>query len=249
VFRRADAVTACSSDLARRGIALGASIERIEVLPYGVDTTRFRPDPEARRIRREQLGLGEHTPLIVAAGRLVRKKGFEYLIEALPLLTSLPAPVLALAGDGDLAAELRARARAAGAAVHFLGNQHQDGVASWLAAADVVVLPSVRDDSGNVDGLPNIVLEALAAAAPVVSTAAGGIGAAIENRRTGLLVPERDPAAIAAAVNHLLGDQSERRRLGEAARASTIARFGWDTVGERFEATYRRALARRSGRR
>ena len=91
--------------------------------------------------------------------------------------------MLAIAGDGTLDAELRERARAAGVAdrVRFLGNQTQDRVGEYFAAADVVVVPSVRDDSGNVDGLPNVVMEALASGTPLVTTAAGGIGAVVED--------------------------------------------------------------------
>src|SRR5204862_8283389 len=100
--------------------------------------------------------------LLFAAGRLVRKKGFEYLIDALRSVDGRAQ--LAIAGAGDLDVELRARAAAAGVAdrVRFLGDVRQDAVAEWLAAADVAIVPSVRDDSGNVDGLPNTVLEALA---------------------------------------------------------------------------------------
>ena len=84
----------------------------------------------------------------------------------------------AIAGAGDLDAELRARVESAriGYRVRFLGNISQDEVAAWLATADMVAIPSVRDDSGNVDGLPNIVLETLASGTPLVTTPAGGIG-------------------------------------------------------------------------
>ena len=181
VFRRAGAVTACSADLASRAIALGAAPERLEVVPYGVDAARFRPAPDTRARVRAAAGVDDATPLLFAAGRLVRKKGFEYLIDA---LRSLDARVqLAIAGDGDLDGELRARAAAAGVAdrVRFLGDVPQDAVASWLAAADIAVVPSVRDASGNVDGLPNTVLEALASATPVVATPAGGIASAVQD--------------------------------------------------------------------
>lgn len=250
VLQRAGTVTACSSDLARRAVALGADPAHVEVLPYGVDTERFRPRPDSRDALRGTVGLPPDAPLLVAAGRLVRKKGFEYLIDALALLTGAPAPVLALAGDGDLAGELRARAQARGVAerVRFLGSLTQDEVGAWLAAADVVVLPSVRDDSGNVDGLPNIVLEALATGCALVTTRAGGIGSVVEDGETGVIVPERDPAAIAAAASRLLGDASLRDRLGAAGRALTERRFGWGHVAERFEAAYRRGLAKRSAR-
>jgi glycosyltransferase involved in cell wall biosynthesis len=248
VFQRAGAVTACSADLAARAVALGASADRVEVVPYGVDVERFRPDPLARAKLRATLGIPTHTPLLFAAGRFVRKKGFEYLIDALSKQTSAANAVLAIAGQGDLDAELRTRATNAGVAerVRFLGNLTQMDVAAWLATADVVVVPSVRDDRGNVDGLPNIVLEALAAGTPLVTTTAGGIGAVVEDGRTALVVPERDAGALAAAIATLVADPVLRIRLGEAARALAGARFGWERTAGRFEAAYGRALAIKS---
>lgn len=241
-FRRAGFVTACSDDLRQRAVALGAAAERIGTVPYGVDEARFRPDPEARGALRRELGLDPNTPLLFAAGRLVRKKGFEYLIDA---VAALPAAVLAIAGDGTLAAELRARALARGAAarVRFLGNLTQDQVGRFLAAADIICVPSVRDDSGNVDGLPNVVLESLASGTPVVTTGAGGIGSVVDDGATALIVPERDAAAIAARVAWLLANPDAGVRLGAAARAHVGTHFGWARAAERFEAAYLAALA------
>jgi phosphatidyl-myo-inositol dimannoside synthase len=246
VFGRAGFVTACSADLARRAVALGATPDRMEVVPYGVDTMRFKPDPDARAAHRAQLGLRDDAPLLFTAGRLVRKKGFEYLIDA---LSKMPAEAtLAIAGTGDLGAELEARARDAHVAdrVRFLGNVTQDAVGSWFAAADVAVIPSVRDDSGNVDGLPNTVLEALATGTPVIATPAGGIGAVITDGATGLLVRERDPDALASAAGALLRDRGRGTALGRAAREMVDRRFGWAAAAERFEAAYDRALAFKS---
>jgi glycosyltransferase involved in cell wall biosynthesis len=241
-FRRAGFVTACSADLARRAVALGAAPERIETVPYGVDVERFRPDVQARLIERQQLAVREGTPLVVAAGRLVRKKGFEYLIDA---MVRLPAAVLALAGDGTLAGDLRERARAAGVAdrVRFLGNLTQDRVGGLLAAADVVCIPSVRDDSGNVDGLPNVLMEALASGTPVVTTAAGGILSVVEDGVTAFVVPERDSAAIAACMARIIEQPAAARQVGAAARRLVDDRFGWNRAAERFEAAYSSALA------
>jgi glycosyltransferase involved in cell wall biosynthesis len=251
VFRHAGAVTACSTDLAQRAIRLGAEPAALEVVPYGVDTQRFRPRPEVRDAVRARLGVPTDALLVFSAGRLVRKKGFEHLIDAWALLPAGSPVVLAIGGDGDLRGELQDRARAAGAGgrIRFLGNLSQDDVASHLAAADAVVIPSVRDDAGNVDGLPNIVLEALAAGAAVIATPAGGIGAVVEHERTGLVVPERDAAAIAAAVRRLIAEPALRRAVGDAARRMVATQFGWGRVAERFEAAYGRALARRPAQR
>lgn len=246
VFRRAAAVTACSQDLAERAVMLGADAARVEVVPYGVDVTRFRPDSTARSRLRGRLGLSEDTVLVVAAGRLVRKKGFEYLIDAMARVSGSANVVAALVGDGDLRDELRTRVETAGVAkrVHLLGNQPQDEVAGWLAAADIVVVPSVKDDSGNVDGLPNLVLEALASGTPLVTTAAGGIGSVVRPEVTALVVAERDAAALAETIESLAADPARRARLGAAARQFAIERFGWEETARKFEAAYERALAK-----
>jgi glycosyltransferase involved in cell wall biosynthesis len=250
-FRRAGAVTACSDDLGRRAVALGATPERLEIIPYGVDVTRFRPDDAARAECRARLGVAPDMPLVFAAGRLVRKKGFEYLIDAVAQLPAGAPVVLAIAGEGDLAAELRERARAAGIAerVRFLGNLTQDDVAAHMAAADVAVVASVRDDAGNVDGLPNVALEALASGTPLVTTAAGGIGAVVTHDRDALVVPERDARALASAIAALAADRAHARRLAEAARSLVADRFGWDRTAGRIEAAYDRALAFKSSER
>ncbi|CAN5771493.1 glycosyltransferase [soil metagenome] len=247
-FQRAAFVTACSADLATRAVALGADISRIAVVPYGVDADRFRPDGEAAARLRGQLGFPADVPLIAAAGRLVRKKGLEYLIDA---LTIVPRAVLVLAGDGTLAEELRARAASTGIVdrVRFLGGRTQDQVAALFAAADLIAIPSVRDDSGNVDGLPNVVMEALASGTALITTAAGGIASVVEHDRTAIVVAERDADALGLAIARALGDPALRKTLGTTARQLVQARFGWQHTAEQFESAYRHALAFNSKRR
>ena len=242
-FDRAAWVTACSDDLRQRAVTIGADPDRTEVVAYGVDTDRFRPDADTRARVRHQHGLDDHTPLIVAAGRLVRKKGFEYLIEAVALLNERwPTLRLLLAGSGDLESALRDRAVSRGVTdrVLLLGALPQGEVASILAAADVAVVPSVRDDAGNVDGLPNIVLEALASGTPVVTTPAGGIGTVAKDGETARVVAERDPQGLADAIGQLLRDRELGARLGTAARAHVRAAHSWALVAERFDAAYHR---------
>ena len=241
-FGRAGWVTACSDDLRTRACALGAAADRIETLPYGVDVERFAPAPEARAEVRRVLEVGD-APLIFTAGRLVRKKGFEFLIDAVRTIRrDVPDVRLVIAGEGDLGEDLRARAADLAEHVRFVGNVPQDMVGRMSAAADVVAVPSVHDDQGNVDGLPNFALEAMATATPLVATRAGGLSSLIDNDRTGLLVPERDAAALGEALRAVLEWPAARRReMGERGRARIRTDFGWPRVGDRLEAAYDRA--------
>jgi len=238
VFARAAHVTACSDDLHTRAIALGAPPARTETVPYGVDSARFAPSDDARARVRRDLDLGDR-PFVFTAGRLVRKKGFGVLIDAAARLrTRWPDLAVAIAGDGDLRDELAAQAAAAGGVVTLLGNRSQDEIAALCAAADVIAVPSVHDEAGNVDGLPNFALEALASGTPVVASRVGGLPQAIVDGRSGRLVPEQDAAALAGAIEALLGDRAGAAAIGTAARAAVVRDFGWARVAERFDAAY-----------
>jgi glycosyltransferase involved in cell wall biosynthesis len=234
-------VTACSEDLRQRALRLGADAGRSRTIPYGVDCTRFRPDPGARVALRTRWGLAADAEVVLAAGRFVRKKGFEYLIDAVARLApARPRLRLVLAGAGDLRAELEGRIAARGIADRTVlpGVLLQDEVAAALAAADVGVVPSVRDPSGNVDGLPNVVLETLASGTPLVASPAGGIGAVVKDGTTGLLAPEADVPAIAASIERLLDDRSLAVRIGQAGRAWAAREGTWERAIDGFEAAY-----------
>jgi glycosyltransferase involved in cell wall biosynthesis len=240
-FARAERVTACSEDLARRSLPLGAR-HPVETIPYGVDVERFRPGADAGRDLRREWGMAPDEPLVLAVGRLVHKKGFDVLIDATPRLrASWPRLKVVIAGRGDLREELEHRARAVGVAeaLRFAGDLEPSRLSLYYAAATVVAVPSVRDAAGNVDGLPNVLLEAMASGAAIVASSVGGIPQAIEHGKQGLLVREKEPEALAAAIQDLLGSKEERARLGSAARDRACAEFSWARAGERFEAALR----------
>jgi glycosyltransferase involved in cell wall biosynthesis len=242
-FHRARWVTACSEDLRSRAIAVGATAERSSVIPYGVDSDRFKPDAGARARGRAMLGLADNVPLVFAIGRLVKKKGFEYLISAVAgVKAQTPQLRVAIAGEGDLEPALRAQSQAEGLgdAIQFLGDVRHDVVPALLAAADVAVAPSVRDDAGNVDGLPNTVMEIMGSGTPLVTTPAGGIGAVVRDGITARLVPERDVAALASAIDGLLRDRSGATLMGLRAREFVTHHHSWSRVAEDFETVYKR---------
>lgn len=245
-FRAAAGVTACSSDLRERALRLGARTGNVAVIPYGVDPQAFQPDPHAHAAIRAELQLPADASLIVSVSRLVYKKGLTYLLEAFPrILAHHPRAVLIIGGYGDLRTELEQRAHALGIAAHvrFPGQLSRDRAARYISAADVFVVPSIRDQGGNIDGLPNALLEGMATGRPIVASRVAGIPEAIDDGTHGLLVPERDPPALATAILQLLDNPPFAQQLGQAARRRIVEELTWDATAERFEKFYHTAIA------
>lgn len=182
----------------------------------GVDLDRFGFEPGPRRHE------------VVAVGRLVEKKGFAVLLDAVALLAAQGCQVPCLvAGDGPLAEDLAAHARAAGVQhlVRFLGPLPENEIRALVAGAAVLAAPCVVGADGNADGLPTVLLEALALGTPCVSTYVTGIPEAVRHESTGLLVPPGDASALAAALERLLGDEALRDRVARQGRALVEAEF------------------------
>lgn len=222
-------VVACNRDAAGSLAAGGA---RCTLLPHGVDLLRFARQPGR---------LGSSLELL-AVGRLVPKKGFDIVLEA---LTKLAQPCrLTIVGEGSERQRLAARIDALGLAgrVTLRGALSHADLPAAYAAADVVVVPSVVDPSGDRDGLPNVLLEAMASARAIVASQVGSIGDAIDDGVTGLLVPAGDPAALSAALGRLAGDPGLRAALGARARARVERDFSLPVCTARFVDALERAL-------
>lgn len=256
VLERTRLLTGCSPELVERVAALGSAAwresGRRRVIPYGVDVERFAPDPARRAIWRERLGVPDEAPLMLSVGRMATKKGYHVLVDVLPeLLHAYPEAHFVLAGGGDRLEEWRRRvAELPGGAerVHFPGVVQRDTLPDLYRAADLFVLPAVHDPAGNVDGLPNVILEAMATGLPVVASGISGIPLAVVPGETGLLVPERDRTALSSALGRLLADAGARRAWGESARRKAERELTWDAVAGRYRAGYEEALAEWSDR-
>jgi glycosyltransferase involved in cell wall biosynthesis len=237
-LEHAGRATACSEDLRLRMVRLGAEEPRTRTIAYGVDSAQFAPKAPASM--RERLGAAGDATLVLAVGRLVEKKGLGTLVQA---AAGVPGLRVAIAGEGDLREALRQQAAELRAPVTFAGNLDRMQVAEALAAADVVAVPSVIDRAGNVDGLPNVLLEAMAAGKAVVASRVAGIPDVVEDGVNGILVPPGAVEALREALTRLAGDAALRARLGAAARATVVARHGWPLAGRRFEECYAEAAA------
>lgn len=236
---RAALLTGCSPELVERVCALGFPAARSRVIPYGVDVEQFSPLPGRGLRWRERLGVPAEAPLLLSVGRMATKKGFHVLLEALPaLLAGQPDLHVVLAGGGDLLERFREASRPWPGRVHLPGIVLRDALPDLYRAADLFVLPAVHDARGNVDGLPNVILEAMASGLPVVASGISGIPLAVEHAKTGLLVPEGDAPALLAALRLLLAGGDQARALGAAGRAKAEARLTWDAVAAQYREAY-----------
>ncbi len=237
-------VTSCSAELSARLLAVAGEehASKVVLVPNGTERSAARAG--AGRADAGAAGMPAGCRPVVAVGRLVDKKGFRHLLDAAPrILERVPEARIVLGGGGPLERPLREQARRLGIedAVVFTGALDHGRALELLAGAEVVVMPSVRDPRGNVDGLPIVVLEAMAAGRPVVASDVSGLPLAIEDGRTGLLVPAGRPEAIADAVVALLEDPERARALGERAKARIESELNWDAVAAIHDRLYRRA--------
>ena len=233
IFTHTRAATACSGDLHRRALALGADAQTTVVLPYGVTVSSFAPEHADRQWVSQRFSVPEDAPLVVAVGRFVHKKGFAVLIHAMVRIRArFPAVRLVLAGYGDLADDYRRWVEELGLTdvVCMPGQLSREDVARLIASADIYCVPSVHDESGNVDGLPNTLLEGMSAGTAIVASAIAGIPDVLSDGVDAILVPAGDVDALADACNRLFADEQLRAALGIAARQRVLRGLTWPTV-------------------
>ena len=222
-------------DLARK---FGDAAAVVTVSDFNLAYLRQNYGPAAARVRRIYNGLdldkfsfqppAERAPLILSVGRLVEKKGFADLIDACAILAERGTPFTCqIIGTGELEESLREKVQALGLTerVQLLGPRPQNQLVDYVRRAAVFAAPCVVGSDGNRDGLPTVLLEAMALGTPCVSTAVTGIPEAVRDGETGLLVPEHDPAALADAMERLLADANLRTRLAANARQLIEAEF------------------------
>lgn len=228
---------------ARRVVAVSSAIERLLREGYGVRPERVTAIPTAVApgpvAGAPWPPLPAGRPLVGRVARLAPEKGVDVFLHAAARLAAAhPQARFLVVGDGPCRADLEALAAELGLghSLRFLG--FRPDARAIIERLDVLAVTSRSD------GAPLVVLEAMAAAVPVVASAVGGLVDQVTHGRTGLLVPPEDPAALADALGALLGDRARARRLGHAGQARA-GRFGHDAMVSRMEAVYRDVLAGR----
>jgi len=217
-----------AEDLATGGVV---PADRIVVIPNGIDPARVTAGEEEKL--RAELCLSGEAPLVVVIGRLVPDKGHEVALAAFAkIVRSEPRARLLIAGTGKLKQQLRAMAEEMlpEGSCRFLG--HRNDVDAVLAAGSVVLVSSFRE------GMPHVILEAMAAGTPIVATGVAGIPEMIRNGRDGFLVEPGDPDAAADAVLRVLSDRERASAMAESARRRVQEEFSLDIMIDRVEACF-----------
>jgi len=216
------------------------SPEQVRVVHYGVDPQEFNP---------ARVPVNDGSVHLISVGSLVEKKGHEYLIDACAELAQEGYTFeCSIIGGGPLQRQLQERINHLGLQdrVFLLGAKTQDVVQSLYRHSDVFALACVVARSGDRDGLPNVLLEALAMEIPVVTTPVTGIPELVRDGETGLLVPERDSHALARAIERLINDAKLRQELGQRGRELVLSEFDIRRTSEQLAAAFEEIRHRRA---
>ncbi|HET59818.1 MAG TPA: glycosyltransferase [Chloroflexi bacterium] len=214
--------------------------EKLIVIPNGIDLTDFdvtRWSSEDLKMLRESLSIPLDAIVLITVGRLHPQKGHHYLIQAAStILSDYPQAVFLWVGDGGLRSELNQAIERAGIGGAFRLLGVRCDVPQLLALSTLFVLPSISE------GMPNVVLEAMASGLPVVATAVDGTNSLVVAGQTGLLVPPRDSTELANAILELLADPERLQEMGEKAYERVRVQFSGEVMCQRYEAAIRTIL-------
>jgi glycosyltransferase involved in cell wall biosynthesis len=231
LLAQATCVVAVASSVARELGDYDVDPQNVRVVGNGVDTDAFSPLPAGR---------AQSEMLVLSVGRLSPEKGFEDLIASARIVRAqFPSVRFLVVGKGPLEASIRKRIAVAGLEGHvellgYIGNRAE--LAALFRRATLFVHPALHE------GMPTVLLEAMACGRPVITTAVSGALEVIEQDRNGLLVPPREPTLMAEAIMRLLANGALREQLGRAARRTVEDKYSWKRVGQEYIQIYERMV-------
>ncbi len=235
VVRRFSKIAAVSEAVARSLRRSGIPSARITTIDNGIDLSPFA---QARPTLREEMPQRPKM-LIGLVGRLTSQKGCEYFLRAAQkVLVGFPEALFVLVGEGPDRIKLEALAQELNIRERVIFAGHREDMPGVYSSLDVLVLPSINE------GLPMTLIEAMAAARPVVATPVGAVPKLVVPERTGLLANPRDPENLAAAIGRLISDPDLRRRLGADGQAWVMRRFSAGAMARKYVEIYQEAAAK-----
>jgi glycosyltransferase involved in cell wall biosynthesis len=247
-MREAEFVLTCTSYNKRYLDELGGTLTRVHLIYHGLDLSRFERTGNDQIVPLAAWSESGRLPLVLSVGRLVDKKGFDTLIRACALLRDQNLRFRCLIyGDGPKRDELEALIRSLGleGVVEMPGALLQDDLIEVYRQAAVFALPCQVLENGDRDGLPNVLVEAMAMEVPVVSTDVSGVPELVESGVNGFLVPPRSPQPLAERLRDLLDDPALRRRFAEAGRRKVMGEFSLQRNTRRVLALFQATMGLR----
>ncbi len=209
----------------------GVAPDKVIVIPYGVDIDKFSPGKNLELKR--SLGLADDAPVVGTVARLHPQKGHKYLIEAAPeIIRNVPNVKFVFAGDGETRTELEQMVQQKGIAEHFMFLGFRSDVHELLNVFDMFVLPSLYE------GLPNVILEAMATGLPVVACAVDGTPELVVDGETGYLAEPRVPEQLAVKISDIMSKPERAKSFGEAGRLRAEEHFSLTKEVNEFQTLY-----------
>ena len=216
------------------------------LIPNGSHPNLFPVPPSARlSALRQHLSIPENNLIVFALGRIVLKKGFDILIQALSSVREkVPNVTLVIGGDGTDLERLKTLAEefSVSESIRFPGTVSRTDVPAYFHLCDIFTLPAIFDPKGNVDGCPNVILEAMACGKPVVASGISGIPVVVKDNETGILVEEKNVTQLVQALVALLTDKPKRKQFGRAGQQRILNELTWDKVIEQIKDVYQHSV-------
>jgi glycosyltransferase involved in cell wall biosynthesis len=239
IFKNTSFVSACSQNLIDEAIKLGAP-KNIRLIPWGADPQKFFkkvenfPNKYNFRENKEQI-------IFLGLGRLVHKKGYSLLLKALPIILKNNDNIkLILGGEGPLMDELVRLTIELHIDnyVSFLGKVDWNDVVDFFNSGDLFIQPSIKDKAGNMDGLPTVILEAMACSLPIIASDIGGINIVIRNGYNGIIIPPNDSNKLAESIISLINDKNRLMVFGKRSRELIEREYNWFSVAKIFNSEF-----------
>lgn len=212
---------------------------------YGVDPNVFKPVNKMNKIIRKKLNIPDNNLIVLGVGRLVAKKGFKYLIKAIPTILKVNKNItFVIIGEGDQRKLLENLLKKLDLekSVKLPGWAKYDELIYYYNVCDAFILPSVRDEEGNLDDQSVSVVEAMACSKPVITTDFPGYKIVMRNSKNGYLVPEKDAQKMSQAIIKLISSPKLRNDMGKTSREIVLNHFSWNSIGKEYTLLFEKLL-------
>jgi glycosyltransferase involved in cell wall biosynthesis len=243
IFKNTSFISACSENLLLNAKDLGAP-ENIKLIAWGADPEKFF---KINNYKNPKFNFrdNENQTILLCLGRLVHKKGFSNLIKAMPMILEKNNNIkLVIGGDGPLKKDLEDLSKTCGVenSVIFIGEVKWNEVVLFLNCGDIFIQPSIKDEYGNMDGLPTVILEAMACGLPIIASDIGGISLVVKDCLNGKLVIPDDVDDLSRTINSLILESEKLKLMGENSRKLVEDQLNWVNVSKIFEQNFEMIL-------